>query len=381
MDSVPIGAPAPWAGRRVVLVHDWLTGMRGGEKVLESLCRIFPDAPLLTLLHAKGTVSSLIEARRIRTSFVQRLPAPARFYRHYLPVFPIAIEGFDLDDADVIISTSSCAAKAVVPTARATHLCYCFSPMRYAWDQFDSYFGPARVGPAAGRVLRPVVAWLARWDRDTAGRVHRFLADSRYVAGRIARYYNRDASVLYPPVATDFFTPADAPPEPYFLVVSALVPYKRIDIAIDAARELGVPLKIVGSGPDAERLKAQAGPTVEFLGAVGDAALRDLYRRAQALVLPAEEDFGIGPVESMACGRPVVAFGRGGAEETVDSGVTGVLVDAQTPSAFAAAMDAVTRHPFDPGVIRARAARFSTARFEAGFRDILTETLAARATC
>jgi glycosyltransferase involved in cell wall biosynthesis len=366
-----------------VLVHDWLTGMRGGEKVLESLCRIFPDAPLLTLVHTKGTASPLIETdtRRIRTSFVQRLPAPARLYRHYLPLFPIAIEGFDLDDADLVISTSHCAAKSVVPTGRALHVCYCHSPMRYAWDQFDAYFGAARVGPIASAALRPVLAALARWDRSTAGRVDRFLANSGYVAGRIARYYDRGSSVLYPPVATDFFTPGGAPPEPYFLVVSALVPYKRIEVAIDAARELGAPLKIVGTGPDAARLQARAGPTVEFLGALDDKALRAVYRRAQALVLPAEEDFGIGPVEAMACGRPAVALGRGGARETVETGVTGLLVDDSRPASFAAAMDAVRRRPWDPEVLQARAARFSTARFETGFRDILTETLATRAPC
>jgi glycosyltransferase involved in cell wall biosynthesis len=365
-----------------VLVHDWLTGMRGGEKVLESLCRIFPDAPLLTLVHAKGTVSPLIEqARRIRTSFVQRLPAPGRFYRHYLPLFPIAIEGFDLDDADLVISTSHCAAKAVVPTGRATHICYCHSPMRYAWDQFDAYFGAARVGPFANAVLRPILAGLARWDRATAGRVHTFVANSRYVAGRIARYYNRRALVLYPPVATDFFTPGSAPPEPYFLVVSALVPYKRIEVAITAAQALHAPLKIVGTGPDAARLRAMAGPTVEFLGAVDGETLRNVYRSAQALVLPAEEDFGIGPVEAMACGRPTVALGRGGARETVEHGVTGWLVDDDRPASFAAAMEAAARHPLDPALLRARAASFSISHFEAGFRDILTATLAAQAPC
>jgi len=374
--------PTAWAGRRIVLVHDWLTGMRGGEKVLESLCRIFPGAPLLTLVHARGTVSPLIESgRRVRTSFVQHLPAPARFYRHYLPLFPIAIEGFDLDDVDLVVSTSHCAAKSVVPTGRALHVCYCHSPMRYAWDQFDAYFGAARVGPVASAALRPVLARLARWDRDTAGRVDRFVANSRYVAGRIARYYNRGSSVLYPPVATDFFTPEDTPPDPYFLVVSALVPYKRIEIAIEAARALHAPLRIVGTGPDAARLEALAGPTVEFLGALDDDALRAVYRKAQALILPAEEDFGIGPVEAMACGRPAIAFGRGGARETVEPGVTGWLVDDARPASFAAAMDAATRHPWDPAAIRARATGFGTARFEAGFRDILTEALAAPTSC
>jgi glycosyltransferase involved in cell wall biosynthesis len=371
----------PWAGRRVVLVHDWLTGMRGGEKVLESLCRLFPDADLVTLVHVPGAVSPTIESRRIRASFVQRLPMPARLYRHYLPLFPTAIEGFDLDDAELVISTSHCAAKSVVPTGRALHVCYCHSPMRYAWDQFDAYFGPDRLGSAGSALIRPVMAWLARWDRATAHRVDAFVANSRFVAGRIARYYNRQASVLHPPVDTRFYTPGEAPPQPYFLVVSALVPYKRLDVAIEAAAQLGVPLKVVGTGPDLGRLQALAGPTVEFLGAIDAAALREAYRHAQALVLPAEEDFGIAPVESMACGRPVVALGRGGAVETVVPGVTGLLVDACTAPAFAEAMRAVSALDVTPARLAAHAAAFSTDRFEAGFRQIVGDALRAGASC
>jgi glycosyltransferase involved in cell wall biosynthesis len=359
----------------VVLAYDWLTGMRGGEKVLEAICRILPDAPIVTLVHQPGSVVPLIEARTIRPSIVQRLPAPARWYRHYLPLFPIAIEGFDLDEADLVVSISHCAAKSVVKTGRARHICYCNSPMRYAWDQFDAYFGADRVGTIGNAVLRPVLAGLARWDRATAGRVDRFLGNSAHVAGRIEQYYNRRASVLYPPVSTDFFTPGDAPPDPYFLVVSALVPYKRIDTAIAAAGLLRVPVKVVGTGPDEARLRALAGPTVEFLGGLGDEDVRALYRRAQAVLLPGEEDFGIVPVEAMACGRPVVALDRGGARETVTHGVTGWLVSDPAPSAFADAMDHARRQPLDPAAARAGAERFSPARFEAGFRAMLTESL------
>jgi glycosyltransferase involved in cell wall biosynthesis len=368
-----------------VLVHDWLTGMRGGEKVLESLCRLFPDADLLTLVHVPGSVSRSIEARRIRTSVVQRLPRPARFYRHYLPFFPTAIELFDLDEADLVVSTSHCAAKAVVAPGRAAHICYCHSPMRYAWDQFDSYFGADRVGAVAHQVFRRVMAALARWDRATAPRVDRFVANSRFVAGRIARYYNRSASVLHPPADVSFFTPEDGDGQgrvgPGFLVVSALVPYKRIDIAIEAARLLDVPLTIVGGGPDEARLRARAGPHVEFTGPLDDESLRDRYRRAQALVMTAEEDFGIVAVEAMACGRPVVALGRGGAAESVEDGVTGLLVREATAEAFAAAMGDCRRRAFDPARARARAEAFSVARFEAGFRALLTDTLAEHAAC
>ena len=373
-DRPPAGAP-PWAGRRVVLVHDWLTGMRGGEKVLESLCRILPGADLLTLFHVKGSVSPLIEARRIRTSLLNWIPGATRRYRHLLPLFPAVIEWFDLDEADIVISTSHCAAKAVVPTGRARHICYCHSPMRYAWDQFDAYFGAARVGRWRHAALRPVMAGLARWDRATAPRVDHFVANSRFVAARIARYYNRHAAVVYPPVDTAFFTPGAEVSEPYFLVVAALVPYKRVEIAMAAAERARVRLVVIGTGPDEARLRARAGPSVEFRGAVDEPALREAYRGATAVLLTNEEDFGIVPVEAMACGRPVIALGRGGACETVEPGVTGVLVGDPSPDAFAAAMTDVTRRPFDPAAIRARAERFSIDRFEADIRALLTAQL------
>ena len=375
MPETAAALPPAWAGCRVVLVHDWLTGMRGGEKVLESLCRLFPDAPLVTLVHARGSVSPLIEARPIRTSIVQRLPGAARWYRHYLPLFPLAVELLDFDAADLVISTSHCAAKSVVRSGRAFHVCYCHSPMRYAWDQFDAYFGPARLGRWRSAAMRRVMAGLARWDRDTAHRVDRFLANSEHVAGRIARYYNRSATVLYPPVDTRFFTPGGGAPASFFLVVSALVPYKRIDLAIAAAARLGVPLTIAGGGPDRPRLEAMAGPAVEFLGAVDDDTLRDLYRRCQAVVLPGEEDFGLVPVEAMACGRPVVALGRGGARETVVPGETGVLVDEATPDQLAEGMDRARRQAFDPARLRAHAETFAVDRFEAGFRTWLAGAL------
>ena len=376
---MPEPAPATprprWANARVVLVHDWLTGMRGGEKVLESLCRLFPTAELATLVHARGSVSPLIESRRIHTSLIQRLPGATRWYRHYLPLFPSVIELVDLDDADLVISTSHCAAKSVIRSGRAFHVCYCHSPMRYAWDQFDAYFGPERLGRWPSAAMRPVMAGLARWDRGTAHRVDRFLANSQYVAARIARYYNRAATVLHPPVDTRFFTPGGDTPASFFLVVSALVPYKRIDLAVAAAARLGVPLKIAGDGPDRQRLEALAGPDVEFLGAVDDETLRMLYRRTRAVVLPGEEDFGIVPVEAMACGRPVVALGRGGACETVLSGQTGILVDEATPEAFADGLDRAARQTFDATRLRAHAETFAVDRFETGFQAWLQEAL------
>jgi glycosyltransferase involved in cell wall biosynthesis len=364
-----------------VLVHDWLTGMRGGEKVLESFAAMFPDADILTLVHRPGAVSKAIEGHRIRTSLIQRLPGATRWYRQYLPLFPSAIETFDLDDVDVVISTSHCAAKAVVPTGRAVHLCYCHSPMRYAWDQFDAYFGRDRLGPVSHALARHTLAWLARWDRATARRVDRFVAISRFVADRIARYYNRRATVIYPPVDVEFFTPDNGPADPYLLVVSALVPYKRLDVAIGAAARLRVPLKVIGTGPDDRRLRAMAGPDVEFLGSVDDVTLREYYQHARALVLPAEEDFGIAPVEAMACGRPVVAFARGGAIESVVDGQTGVLVPEQSVDAFAAAFSAVEHQSFDPAHLVAHARQFSRERFDHEWRAFMHDTLTVAAAC
>jgi len=362
----------------VALVHDWLTGMRGGERVLEALCELYPDADLFTLYHRRGSVSPLIERRRIRRSFIQRLPAAGTHYRRYLPLFPFAIEQFVLDRYDLVISSSHCAAKAVVAPGRARHLCYCHAPMRYAWDQFDAYFGPARVGRMASRwMYRPLLARLARWDAATAARVNRFVANSANVAGRIRRYYNRGATIVYPPVDTVFFHHADRSPGRHFLIVSALVPYKRIELAMAACERVGARLRIVGDGPERRRLEARAGAHVTLLGRLSDEAVRDEYRSALAVLLPGEEDFGIVPVEAHACGRPVVALARGGALETVVDGENGILFDAPEVDALAAALDRLGRTRFDAARIAAGAQRFSRARHVEALRAAIEETVAA----
>jgi glycosyltransferase involved in cell wall biosynthesis len=359
---------------RVALVHDWLTGMRGGEKVLEALCRLFPGAPIFTLLHVKGSVSPAIESHPIHVAFTGWLPWAARVYRHTLPLFPVAVECFDLDAFDLVISTSHCAVKSVVAPGRARHLCYCHSPMRYAWDQFEWYFGRARLG-ALSHAMRPVMRHLARWDARTATRPTRYVANSQHVAARIGRYYNRGSVVVYPPVDTEFFTPTGEPPGNYALVVSALVPYKRVELAIEACRRAGVPLKVVGSGPERARLEREAGDTVEWLGARSDEDVRALYRRARVVLLPGEEDFGIVPVEAQACGRPVVALGRGGALETVVDGVTGLHVAADTPGAFADALTRLESLSFDPAAARAHALRFARARFEEQITRVIDDLM------
>lgn len=356
--------------------------MRGGEKALEVFCEMFPAADLFTLVYLPGTTSPTIERRRVKRSPIQWLPFAGTLYRQYLPLFPIAVEQFDLDGYDLVISTSHCAAKSVVVTGRARHLCYCLTPMRYAWDQFDAYFGPDRVGKLGNRVLRPMLAALARWDRATEGRVHRYLAISQYVARRIALYYNRQSTLVYPPVDTEFYVPPAAPnlsQQPKFLIVSALVPYKRVDLAMMAARQAGVGLTVVGDGPERASLQRYAGEGVELVGRLDDEEVRELYQSCTAAVLPGEEDFGIVPVEAQACGRPVVALGRGGALDTVIDGDTGVLVPETTVDALADGLRRAAATPWDPARIRRHAEQFSHARFVTAIERVVEDTLRAPA--
>lgn len=365
---------------RVALVHDWLTGMRGGEKVLDVLCELYPEADIFTLIHEPGRLNPRIEGHRITTSALQRVPALRRRYRHCLPFFPALIERFDFTGYDLVISSSHCVAKSVIVPPGTVHVCYCHSPMRYAWDQFEAYFGVERVGVAAHYLLyRPVMRHLARWDARTAGRVGRFLANSHYVAGRIRRYYNRASTVVHPPVDTMFYGPSATVPGRHFLIVSALVPYKRIDLAIDATRRAGRTLRIVGEGPERARLEAERHPHVTFLGRLPDQAVREEYRQAAAVLLPAEEDFGIVPLEAQACGRPVVALGRGGALETVLDGETGVLVPDSDPDHWADALRRVDTLTLDPGTARRQAERFSRAVCLSRIKQVIDETVAAGA--
>jgi glycosyltransferase involved in cell wall biosynthesis len=370
----------------VALVHDWLTGMRGGERCLEVFCELFPDADLFTLLHVPGSVSALIERRRIVTSFVQRLPAAATRYRYYLPLFPSAVEAFDLGGYDLVLSSSHCVAKGARPAPGAPHVSYCFTPMRYIWDLYDDYFGRG-ASPLLRALMPPVAARLRRWDRASSARVDRFVAISRHVAARIDRYYGRRAAVIYPPVDVQRFEVAAAAGE-FYLVVSALVPYKRLDLAVQAANRLDRRLLIVGSGPEERRLRALAGSSVEFLGWRSDAEIAELYRRCHAVLFPGLEDFGIVPLESMASGRPVIAFAAGGALETVvppgaDTPPTGLFFDAQTVDAV---VDAIRRFEtgaieFDPKALRARAEEFDRSRFKERIGSFLEASLAGSVSC
>ena len=357
--------------QRIVLAHDWLTGMRGGERVLETLCNLFPRAEIVTLLHYPQALSDTIREHRVHTSFLQRIPGIQRHYRHWLPLFPLAVNTLKLPPADLVISTSHCVAKSVRPPPGARHVCYCFTPMRYAWMFHDEYLG--RMPGGSRLVVKPLLAALRAWDRRTATRVDRFVAISQHVRDRIERFYGRPADVVFPPVNTDYWTPGDpmAQSEDFDLIVSALVPYKRVDLAVETYRQSGRRLEIVGAGGDLERLQAHAPPNIVFHGRLPDALVRDRYRRCRMLIFPGEEDFGIVPLEAQACGRPVVAFARGGALETIDPGISGVFFDRQTPAALAVAVEKCLERTWHREAIRRHALRFATAVFIADFLKTL----------
>ncbi len=359
---------------RTALVHDWLTGMRGGEKVLERLAAMFPEAPIYTLFHHPGSVSSDIEDHPIHTSFLQLLQAH-RSYRWYLPLYPLAMRTLDLREFDLVLSSSHCAAKAALSGPEAHHVCYCHTPMRYAWDQFDAYFSPDRVGWARHVLIRPMMAGLRRWDRRTAARVDSFAANSSYVASRIRRYYGRGSEVVPPPVDTERFTPSGAPPDDFYLMVTALSPYKRVEVAIEAFNRMQRDLVVVGSGPENELLAELAGSTVQLAGRVSDAELVELYRRCRGFVLPGVEDAGIAPLEAMACGRPALVLAEGGAMEAVVPGITGLHIPRPTSAAIVEVVDSCERLTFNTEVIRAHAEGYSVDVFDRRIAEFIERTV------
>ena len=383
---------------RVALVHDWLTGMRGGEKVLEALGALYPEAPVFTLFHFPGSVSAAIERHPIQTSFLARAPGLRRHYRRYLPLFPAAIEGLDLAGFDLVISSSHCVAKGIIPPPEAFHLCYCHTPMRYAWDQERAYF-PRRRGPGA-RLRGMILTALRAWDAASASRVHLFVANSRFVADRIRNYYGREAEVVPPPVEVDFFTPGPSPPAAdggYALMVSALAPYKKVETAIAACDRLGLELRIVGSGPERRRLERlggggrdggwagrrdggsgggrpgrRGGGGTRFLGQVGAESLRELYRGARVFLQPGIEDFGIAAVEALASGKAVIALGQGGVLESAPPDFLYVQPEEQQLDQAIARFEKVESE-ISPTDLQASVTRFSEAEFLSKMSRVLSQ--------
>lgn len=353
----------------VGLVHDWLTGQRGGEHVLAAIARLAPAAPVYTLFHFAGSVSAEIESHPIVTSFLQRAPGLRQRYRHYLPLYPAAMRSLDTSAHRLLLSSSHCVAKGARRGPGAVHVCYCHTPMRYAWDQRRAYFGTP-TGPV-GWLRERILDRLQAWDAATAGRVDLYLANSTFVASRIRRYYGKRSEVLAPPVETGFFRPTGAPRERYVLVVAALAPYKKVDVAIEACRRAGTPLVIVGDGPERARLERSAGPSVRFAGRVGLGELRLLYSSALCYLQTGIEDFGIATVEALASGTPVLALAAGGVLDIVESGREGLLVDDADVESLADGIDKIQQMQFNPMDLRSRAEDFSAERFTTRLKGYL----------
>ena len=362
---------------RVALAHDYLNQYGGAERVVEVFHQMYPDAPVYTSIYAPDLMPESYRSWDIRTSVLQRAPGIHRHHQSYLPFYPLAFKLLQVEDEyDVLLSSSSAWGKGVRVNPSTLHICYCHSPMRFAWD-FDDYAERERMDDLSRAVVQPILRRLRNWDRATSRRVDRFIANSRVVQQRIAEYWGRQSTIIHPPVDTDGFAPAAVEDiGEYYVLVSRLVPYKRFDIAIEAANRLGIPLKIIGDGRARADLEAIAGPTVEFLGRVDDAERNRLFAQCRAAIFPAEDDFGIGQVEVQASGRPVIAYDRGGAQETVIDGDTGVRFSPQTVDGLIEAIRRFERMTFSTDHIIRHAAQFSRARFEREIRAFITDAYA-----
>lgn len=357
---------------KVAIVHDWLTNMGGAERVLLALHDMYPDAPIYTTVYDQRKLDPAFADMDVRTSFIQRLPGARSHYQRYLPLMPTAVEQFDLTGYDLVISSSHACAKGVVTRPDALHVCYCYTPIRYAWDFYHEYLEREGVGRFGRILVAPMMNYMRIWDRAAADRPDVMVAISNFIAQRIRKFYRREAVVIHPPVRAGYFSVSDQV-EDYFLIVSRLVAYKRIDLAINAFNELGSPLVVIGDGPQSEELQGRAGPNVKFLGRQPDEVVRDYFQRCRAFVFPGEEDFGITMAEAMAAGRPVLAYGRGGALDIVEDGVTGILFPEQTPAALVQAVRRLEAASFDSSIIRNRAEGFDTAVFQESLRKLIDQ--------
>ncbi len=356
---------------RVAITHDWLNQMGGAERVLEVLKEIYPSAPVYTSIYWSRAMPAHYEEWDIRTSWLDRLPLIKQHHQAFLPLYPLAFEGFDLRGYDVVISNKSAFCHGVLTPPETMHICYCLTPTRFLWD-YHNYVRHEAINPVAVKLLSPVVHLLRLWDRLAADRVDHFIAISETVRRRIQKFYRREAVVIHPPLEVDRFEVRDGRGD-YFLTVSRLIPYKRIDLAVEAFNTLGLPLKIIGDGRDRRRLEGMAEPNVEFLGTLADRELRQYLSRCKAFIFPGEEDFGIAPLEAQAAGRAVIAYAAGGALETVVEGVTGLFFHEHTAESLAEAVSSFDERDFDAAAIRRHAESFDRETFKSKVRAFVDE--------
>jgi glycosyltransferase involved in cell wall biosynthesis len=356
---------------RIALVHDWLNQMGGAEEVLENLVSLFPEAPVYTSMYWAEGMPPAYRQWDIRTLWMDRLPGVKRHHQLFLPLYPLAFESLDLGEYDVVLTNKSGFCHGVITPPETLHVCYCLTPTRYVWRYHD-YALQEGIGPLGRAVLTPLLIRLRMWDRLAADRVDRFIAISTEIQRRIYKYYRRDSILIYPPVDTQRFAIAPSHDD-YYLSVGRLIPYKRVDLAVQACSQLGLPLKVGGTGRDLARLKAMAGPTVEFLGYVPDDELPELMARCKAFLFAGAEDFGIAPVQAMAAGRPVIAYAYGGSLDTVVEGVSGMLFREQSVESLVAALSRFESSQYEPQVVRAHAGQFDAALFRQKIGDAITQ--------
>jgi glycosyltransferase involved in cell wall biosynthesis len=359
---------------RVAIVHDWLNQMGGAEVVLEALVEMYPQAPIYTSMYWPQAMPQEYRSWNIHTSFLDRLPFVKRYHQPFLPLYPLAFENFDFTGYDLVISNKSGFCHGVITSPDTLHICYCLTPTRFLWD-YAAYAQREGLRGLARLALPPFLNYLRLWDQAAAHRVDHFIAISRTVQHRIAKYYRRDSAIIYPPVDTSKFAPSDSHDD-YFLIVSRLIPYKRIDLAVRAFNELGLPLVIVGDGRDRDSLQALARPNIKFLGHVPDEMIGDYFARCRAFILPGQEDFCIAPVEAQAAGRPVIAYAAGGVLDTVKEGITGDFFREQTPEALIGAIKEFDETDYDPTVIRRHAERFDKRVFREQLSEFIEEKVA-----
>jgi len=361
---------------RIALVHDYLVQYGGAERVLEAFTELFPYAPIYTLIHDDEAMRGMFSDKRIYTSFLQNMPFSRKRHRFFPPLMPLAIEEFDFSTYDIVLSDSSSYAKGIITRPETLHICYMHTPMRYAWDDCQKYTQDFGFPSLIKRLVPFFMSPIRLWDKASADRVDRILANSQFVARRIKKYYRKDAVVIHPPVNVNhFYIAKPEERKSYFLMVGRLIAYKRHDIAIEAFNRLGLPLKIIGRGPEMKRLMKLAGPTIEFLGRVPEADLSKYYAECCGFVFPQEEDFGIVAIEAMASGRPLIAYRGGDIVEHMEEGKMGVYFDEQTPEAIVQAVQSFDENGYDAEYIRSQAVRFDKEQFKATMKDYVESAL------